>query len=642
MNGLLNLAYPLLDAFDGSLSFLSAALRIVLLGAVSGGMAMGLYVLFSNQARLRACKEEIRAIRVALGAAKDDFSETMRLSRRNLAASFKLLGVTLGPALLSSLPLLAIIGWLAAHYGYTVPAAGTPVPVAFLPGADGIAVEPPDALQGGAETRTLRWPAEGASPRFVDAAGPVYEGPPADLPATTVHKSCGGIGCSATRRATCAPMPPSTRSPSRSHPGSWSRACRPGSAAGRRSISSRCWRPRSRSRSASRSSRQAMSKQDQPAPGAMGASGGMEMPRWLDALGSFIDRTAGFWQKLGDLESSSHRAELDAIPIDRPIYVAGLARSGSTILLELLAGRPQVATHRYRDFPPIFTPLFWNRAFAHVYRTGAPPAERAHKDRILVTPDSPEAMEEVLWMRFFKGAHDTGQSQVLDRGTSNPAFERFYTDHLKKILLVRGGRRYLSKGNYNLTRFAYLQKLFPTARFIVPVREPRWHIASLIKQHRLFCAEETRDPRILKHMQRAGHLEFGLDRRAVNTGDTAAAAEIERLWRDGEEVRGWARLWAMLYGFVLAQRQADPALGQAVHLVRYEDLCDRPQETLAAAFAHAELPLAPAEAEAMAGRLSQPTYYDPGFTRRGGDGDRRGDQGGSGAAGLRLKSGRVG
>lgn len=341
----------------------------------------------------------------------------------------------------------------------------------------------------------------------------------------------------------------------------------------------------------------------------------LEMPGWLDALGGFIERTAGFWQKLGDLESSAHRAEIDATAIDRPVYVAGLARSGSTIMLEMLAAQPGVATHRYRDFPPIFTPLFWNRAFAHVYRSDAPPAERAHKDRILVTPDSPEAMEEVLWMRFFPEAHETSKSQVLDAATSNPAFERFYTDHLRKILLVRGGKRYLSKGNYNLTRFSYLRHLFPSARFLVPVREPRWHIASLMKQHRLFCAEERRDPRILKHMRRAGHLEFGLDRRAINVGDDAAALEIERLWRDGDEVRGWARYWAMLYGFVLDQRATDPTgLGEAVMLVRYEDLCDHAEETLAAAFDHAGLPLEPTQRAAMAARLSQPSYYDPGFT----------------------------
>jgi hypothetical protein len=340
----------------------------------------------------------------------------------------------------------------------------------------------------------------------------------------------------------------------------------------------------------------------------------MEMPRWLDALGGLIDRTAGFWQKLGDLESSAHRAELDAIEIDRPCYVAGLARSGSTILLEMLAGQPGVATHRYRDFPPVYTPLFWNRAFAHVHRADAPPAERAHKDRILVTPDSPEAMEEVLWMRFFPRAHDTARSQVLDASTSNPAFEAFYRDHLKKILLVRGGRRYLSKGNYNLTRFAYLRRLFPSARFIVPVRDPRWHVASLMKQHRLFCAEERRDPRILRHMRRAGHLEFGLDRRAINVGDTDRALEIEALWREGQEVRGWARYWAMLYGFVLDQRAADRDLEHAVMVVRYEDLCDRAEATLQAAFDHAGLALDPADRDAIAARLSQPTYYDPGFS----------------------------
>jgi hypothetical protein len=338
------------------------------------------------------------------------------------------------------------------------------------------------------------------------------------------------------------------------------------------------------------------------------------MPRWLDALGGFIDRTAGFWQKLGEIESSAHRAELDAIAIDRPIYVAGLARSGSTILLELLAERPGVATHRYRDFPPLYTPLFWNRAFAHVYRSDAPPAERAHKDRILVTPDSPEAMEEVLWMRFFPAAHDARASQVLDAATSNPAFERFYRDHMKKILLVRQGRRYLSKGNYNLARFAYLLKLFPDARFIVPVRDPRWHIASLMKQHRLFAEEERRDTRILKHMRRAGHFEFGLDRRVINVGDARLAQSIADLWRDGQEVRGWARYWAMLYGFLVTQREHDPSVRRASLVVRYEDLCDRPEATLDATFAHAGLELGAAERAAMAARLSQPSYYQLGFT----------------------------
>jgi uncharacterized membrane protein (DUF106 family) len=189
LNGVLNLFFPVLDGLDAGLSFLPPVLRVVLLGALSGALAMGLYVLLSNQDRIRAQKSEMQAIREALVAAKDDFALTMRLSKRNLAASFKLLGIVVGPALLSSLPLLVVIAWLAGQYAHETPAAGTPVPVAFDPAQDGIAVEPAAALvrEGDGQSHLL-WPASGAPVRFVDRAGLVYAGPPADVPATTVHK----------------------------------------------------------------------------------------------------------------------------------------------------------------------------------------------------------------------------------------------------------------------------------------------------------------------------------------------------------------------------------------------------------------------------------------------------------------------
>ena len=137
----------------------------------------------------------------------------------------------------------------------------------------------------------------------------------------------------------------------------------------------------------------------------------------------------------------------------------------------------------------------------------------------------------------------------------HPVFERFYRDHIKKMLLVRRGRRYVSKGNYNLSRLAYLRRLFPDARFVVLVREPTWHIASLAKQHRLFEREETRDARILKHMQRSGHFEFGLDRRAIDLGD-GTAADVERLWREGNEVRAGPGTGHRSTGSSLSRRSA--------------------------------------------------------------------------------------
>lgn len=352
-----------------------------------------------------------------------------------------------------------------------------------------------------------------------------------------------------------------------------------------------------------------MSK-SKPSPGTKPA---VEMAGWIDTVGGLVAKTPGFWQWLAKVESSSHRDALDGIAIDRPIYVTGLARCGSTILLELLESHADTGSHRYRDFPLVMAPVFWNRAFANIYKDSTP-VERSHKDRILVTPDSPEALEEILWMRFFEGRHQTGRNQILNGESANAAFENFYRDHIRKILMIRGAKRYLAKGNYNITRLAYLTRLFPDARIIVPVRNPEAHIASLQKQHRLFCKEEKEDPRILRHMQRVGHFEFGLDRRPLNLGDTAKASKIEGLWRDGQDIEGLAHHWASIYGFVRDQLDADPSLAANVMLVRYEDLCRNGETTLKQILDHAQLEIADEQIRQLADRLSAPTYYAPDFS----------------------------
>ena len=318
------------------------------------------------------------------------------------------------------------------------------------------------------------------------------------------------------------------------------------------------------------------------------------------------------WTRLGNLESRVLRERLDAITIDKPIFIAGLARSGTTILLELLAGHPHIATHRYCDFPFIFTPFWWQEVLRRAPRHEAKLEERAHGDGLSVGPESPEAMEEPLWMSFFPQIHSRGRSQILDGRTWHPAFEQFYCDHIKKLLLSRG-KRYLSKGNYNTARLQYLQKLFPDARFVVPIRHPRSHVASLIKQHKLFVAGETRHPRSLAHMQHVGHFEFGLDRRLIEVGDSQVIASIYELWDRGDEVRGWARYWAHLYGWIQDRLEEDFALREATITVRYEDLCDRPAAAVGKVLAHVDL-LDEGLCEAAAGRVRPPDYYRPTFT----------------------------
>ena len=344
------------------------------------------------------------------------------------------------------------------------------------------------------------------------------------------------------------------------------------------------------------------------------AGDGFRVARWVDALGGFIDRHRALWTRLGDLETRLLADELSTVAIEQPIYVSGLARSGSTILLELLSRHEAVATHRYRDYPPVFTPYLWNRVLERTPQRAAEPVERTHRDGIKITPESPEALEEILWMSFFPQLHDPATSAVLDRRTRNPRFESFYRDHIRKLLRVRDARRYLAKGNYNVTRLGYLHEIFPDARFLIPVREPLWHIASLMKQHSLFCAGGRENPEAVRHLQRVGHFEFGLDRRPVNAGDGAVIEEVLACWRDGAEVEGWARYWGHVYGHVADALDADPELRDAALVVRFEDLCRASEATIGALFEHCRLALAETAQAQLAGMLRFPSYYEPRFS----------------------------
>jgi len=346
-----------------------------------------------------------------------------------------------------------------------------------------------------------------------------------------------------------------------------------------------------------------------------GATDAFRVDPWTHRLGGLVCRHPQAWIRLGNLETRLLADELEAIDITAPIYIAGLARAGSTLLLEILARHPQVASHRYSDFPMLFTPWAWQRFLDRVPKREAQAVERAHGDGIPVTPASPEAFEEMLWMAFFPRLHDQRVSAVLDGREDHPAFERFYRDHIRKLLFTRQRQRYVGKGNYNVTRLEYLLRIAPDARFVVPVRDPCWHIASLMKQHRLFLAGQRAHPRAVTHLQRAGHFEFGQDRRPVNAGDPQAIEHIEQCWREGSEVAGWAHYWNHIHGFLADRLDANADLRAATRLVSFEQLCRDPEPGVRALLAHCALSPPEGFAEREAEAIRFPAYYRPGFAQ---------------------------
>jgi hypothetical protein len=336
----------------------------------------------------------------------------------------------------------------------------------------------------------------------------------------------------------------------------------------------------------------------------------------LRLLGSLVFHARPFWAAAGRLESSFYRDVLDQADIHRPIFVAGLARSGTTVLLEMLHAHPDTASLAYKDFPMLYTPCWWNRFIRLAGCGTATLEERAHKDGIRVGPDSPEAMEEPLWMHFFDHLHNPAACNVLAGQTDVPQFETFYRDHIRKVLTIRGGSRYLAKGNYNLARIEYLLRLFPDARFIIPFRDPVSHIASLRKQQRLFEKLERDDPPVLQHMCRVGHFEFGLNWTPVNYGRQSVTDQILEAWRDGRDVEAWALYWEDTHRYLLSRLQSNAALRDAVLIVNYESLCADSKTRVPSVFKHCGLvPNEDLVAE-WSGRLKLPSYYAPDFSEQ--------------------------
>tara|TARA_R110002126_G_scaffold13118_7_gene57256 strand:- start:164807 stop:165919 length:1113 start_codon:yes stop_codon:yes gene_type:complete len=323
---------------------------------------------------------------------------------------------------------------------------------------------------------------------------------------------------------------------------------------------------------------------------------------WLNGL---VCNHQKFWKKLGDFESKVLEFDIEPIKIDRPVYVCGLARSGSTVLLEFLASHRDFVSHKYSDFPFIFTPYLWRKLQKILMMKPSKPVERFHGDGIKVTSESPEAMEEVLWMHFFKGLHNLDTPERLKDTAALQRFFDFYLPHIKKLLFQSKAPRYLAKGNYNIARIDKIIAAVPDAKFIVPVRSPVSHVESLLRQHENFLTKTKGQKRAVKHLQRVGHFEFGADIRPIYLGQDDVYHSILDLFKSGEMVRGYARYWAYVYDYIYTQYVESPS----VLCYRYEDFCDKSHEMLTDIADFSGVSYKPAALDMWAEYIQRPSYY---------------------------------
>ncbi|MBP6030769.1 MAG: hypothetical protein KA533_05005 [Sphingobium sp.] len=211
-------------------------------------------------------------------------------------------------------------------------------------------------------------------------------------------------------------------------------------------------------------------------------------------------------EMLHDIEKSMF---LKAAPADegRHIFVCGLARAGTTILMREIHGSGVFGSLTYADMPFILAPNLWRKFSARGGSAGEK-KERAHGDGIAVDYHSPEALDEVYW-RVFGGKDYIRRDQLTPHKPDKDLIQG-YRDMIRLVLLRTGKTRYLSKNNNMILRLPTLAKAMKQSLFLVPVRGPVSHAMSLFSQHRRF-AEADRFTQ--SYMQWLGHHEFGATHR---------------------------------------------------------------------------------------------------------------------------------
>lgn len=259
---------------------------------------------------------------------------------------------------------------------------------------------------------------------------------------------------------------------------------------------------------------------------------------------------------------------------ENAVFITALPRAGTTLLLELCTATGEFATHSYRHMPFIFTPVLW-RWFTRSMQTTGELRERAHGDAMLVNEDSPEAFEEMLWVAHWQDQYDKHQIQPW-KPNESPEFVSFFLNHMRKIVyLSKDGQdgspiRYVSKNNLNIARIDWLLSTLPTARILIPFRNPVQHAMSMWHQHQNFLSIHKTDSFARNYMAAIGHFDFGANLRPVNFDNWM---ETENLL-PATDINFWLQYWIATYRY-LCQQNSD-----RLAFIDYDLLCREPATSL--------------------------------------------------------------
>ena len=207
---------------------------------------------------------------------------------------------------------------------------------------------------------------------------------------------------------------------------------------------------------------------------------------------------------------------------NKHIFISGLPRSGTTMLLNILYKSNIFASLTYADMPFVMAPNLYKKFQT---KKKLVPKERLHKDGIFYDLNSPESFDEIFFNTFKKSEYPINLK-----------------NYISLILLKYKKNRYLSKNNNNFKRIKTINSIFPKSQIIISFRDPLQHASSLLDQHQNFCSLQKKDKFILDYMNFLGHNEFGLN--YINW-------YLPIQYKDKLSLNHWLEQWFLFYENIL-------------------------------------------------------------------------------------------
>lgn len=276
---------------------------------------------------------------------------------------------------------------------------------------------------------------------------------------------------------------------------------------------------------------------------------------------------------LFDLETGIFGRDARTIRLQRPVFIVGYARAGTSILTRVLHATGLFASLTYRDLPFPLAPNIWHRIARYGDRH-IDARQRGHHDGLMHDLDSPEAIEEAFWR--IRDGHSYIRTSHLDLHSPQKQVLSDFDMLMRLVALRYGKQRYLSKNNNNVLRLAALARAFPDAIFIHPIRNPADHATSLWRLHLRTIAVHRTDPAKARYMRMLAHHEFGGDHRQFALKGMPASNPTDPDY--------WLASWIAVYRHIRRQRKP----GQSF-IVHHAALCDDPTTTLNAIGAFAKI-----------------------------------------------------